>query len=95
MKVHNLYALLLLLLLISEVRLNFASDRRGTRLESERFHGDFPATRDRKMMVKTETDYLGDYYDDGSSSSSSSPPAPDYDDFYRRQGDVPSPGIGH
>lgn len=50
------------------------------------------------MVTNLEVDYSSDYYDGGSSSSSStspSPPVPDYDDIYRRQGDVPSPGIGH
>ena len=47
------------------------------------------------MPTNLEVDYSGDY-DDGASLASPSPPVPDYDDdIYKRQGDVPSPGIGH
>lgn len=72
--------------------------RGTTRSEPEAFHGrNFPAMKMiRKLMVTNlEVDYSSDYYDGGSSSTSPSPPVPDYDDIYRRQGDVPSPGIGH
>lgn len=93
---NNLHVLLLSLLLISKVPaiLGF-SMRDTTRSELEAVHGGyFPAMKSRKLMVKDlEVDYSGDYYNGGSSSPS--PPVPDYDDIYRRQGDVPSPGIGH
>ncbi|KAL0844663.1 hypothetical protein Bca101_017909 [Brassica carinata] len=73
--------------------------RGTTRSEPETFHGGeyVPAMRSRKLMVTNlQVDYSGDY-DDGSSSASPSPPVPDYDDddIYKRQGDVPSPAIGH
>ncbi|XP_010508845.1 PREDICTED: uncharacterized protein LOC104785348 [Camelina sativa] len=72
------------------------SMRATTRSEPEAFHGgDFSEVmKIRKLMVTNlEVDDSSDYYDEGSSLPS--PPVPDYDDIYRRQGDVPSPGIGH
>ncbi|EOA28186.1 hypothetical protein CARUB_v10024377mg [Capsella rubella] len=99
------HALLLSFLLISGVPsiLGLSMRLRGTtRSEPEAFHGgDFAEVKIRKLMMVTnlEVDYSSDYYDGGSSSSSAtsspSPPVPDYDDIYRRQGDVPSPAIGH
>ncbi|CAH8332464.1 unnamed protein product [Eruca vesicaria subsp. sativa] len=73
--------------------------RGTTRSEPEAFHvvGEyFQAMKSRKLMVTNlQVDYSGDY-DDGASSASPSPPVPDYgDDIYKRQGDVPSPAIGH
>ncbi|GMJ11830.1 hypothetical protein HRI_004852200 [Hibiscus trionum] len=44
------------------------------------------STRRRKVL-EIEQDYPGDV--------PSIPSDYDYNDFYRRQGDVPSPGIGH
>ncbi|AEC09844.1 Precursor of CEP15 [Arabidopsis thaliana] len=94
--------LLSFLLIISGIPSNLGlstSVRGTTRSEPEAFHGGkFPAMKMRKLMAPNmEVDYSSDYYDGGSSSSttSPSPPVPDYDDIYRRQGDVPSPGIGH
>lgn len=95
--------ILLSFLLISGIPSNLGmskSMRGNTRSESEAFQGvNFPGMKIRKLMATNmEVDYSSDYYDGGSSSSSStspSPPVPDYDDIYRRQGDVPSPGIGH
>lgn len=95
----NLHVLLLSFLLLSEVPSILGLSMRGTtRSVPEAFHGGaFPAMKSRKLKVTNlEVDYSSDYYDGESSSSSSpSPPVPDYDDIYRRQGDVPSPGIGH
>ncbi|KAF2566098.1 hypothetical protein F2Q70_00024385 [Brassica cretica] len=91
-------------LLLSFILISIAPSIHGfkmrgiTRSEPEAFHGGkyFPAMKSRKLMAtKLEVDYSGDY-DDGASSASPSPPVPDYDDdIYKRQGDVPSPGIGH
>ncbi|ESQ52776.1 hypothetical protein EUTSA_v10017917mg [Eutrema salsugineum] len=91
----KLHVLLLSFLLISEVPFIVGlSMRDSTRLEPEASHGgDYPSMKSRKLMVTNlEVDYSGDYYDD---KAPPSPPVPDYDDIYRRQGDVPSPGIGH
>ncbi|KAE8702633.1 Potassium transporter 2 isoform 1 [Hibiscus syriacus] len=41
----------------------------------------------RRTLIETEQDYQG--------YVPSIPSDYDYNDFYRRQGDVPSPGIGH
>lgn len=96
----NFHVLLLSFLLIFEVPSILGLSMRGTAKSDPEaiYGGDFLATKSRKLMVTNlDVDYLGDY-DDGESSSSSStpaPPVPDYDDIYRRQGDVPSPGIGH
>ncbi|CAH8376247.1 unnamed protein product [Eruca vesicaria subsp. sativa] len=94
----NIHFVLLSLLIIAEVPSFLGlSMRVTTKSEPEAFHGEeyFPAMKKRKLMVTNmEVDYSGDY-DDGASSASPSPPVPDYDDIYRRQGDVPSPGIGH
>ncbi|CAL9236347.1 unnamed protein product [Arabidopsis halleri] len=95
-------AILLSFLLLSGIpsNLGMSKSMRGTtRSEPEAFQGgNFPAMKIRKLMATNmEVDYSSDYYDGGSSSSSTSPspPVPDYDDIYKRQGDVPSPGIGH
>ncbi|KAG7574380.1 hypothetical protein ISN44_As09g025670 [Arabidopsis suecica] len=90
--------ILLSFLLLSGIpsNLGMSKSMRGTtRSEPEAFQGgNFPAMKIRKLMATNmEVDYSSDYYDGGSSSPS--PPVPDYDDIYRRQGDVPSPGIGH
>ncbi|CAH8392825.1 unnamed protein product [Eruca vesicaria subsp. sativa] len=95
----KLHILLLSFLLISLVPSILGFKMRGTtRSELGALHGGeyFPAMKSRKLMVTVlEVDYSGDY-DDGASSASPSPPVPDYDDdIYKRQGDVPSPGIGH
>ncbi|KAF8045257.1 hypothetical protein N665_5333s0003 [Sinapis alba] len=96
----KLRVILVSFLLISEVPsiLGFSMIRGTTRSEPEAFHGGeyLPAMKTRKLMVTNlQVDYSGDY-DDGASSASSSPPVPDYDDdIYKRQGDVPSPAIGH
>ncbi|KAF8085701.1 hypothetical protein N665_0650s0014 [Sinapis alba] len=96
----NLHVLLLSFLLFSEVPSILGLSRRGnTRSETEVLHGGeySPGMKSRKLMATNlEVDYSGDY-DDGSSLASPSPPVPhDYDDdIYKRQGDVPSPGIGH
>ncbi|CAN8317618.1 unnamed protein product [Cochlearia groenlandica] len=97
----NLHVLLLSCLLISKFPSILGLSMRGiiTRSEHEAFHGgDSPEMKGgmRKLMVTNlEVDYSSGDYDDGESSSSTSPPMHDYDDIYRRQGDVPSPGIGH
>uniref|UniRef100_M4CK43 Transmembrane protein n=1 Tax=Brassica campestris TaxID=3711 RepID=M4CK43_BRACM len=95
----KLHVLLLSFILISIAPSIHGFKMRGiTRSEPEAFHGGkyFPTMKSRKLMAtKLEVDYSGDY-DDGASSASPSPPVPDYgDDIYKRQGDVPSPGIGH
>ncbi|CAF2297978.1 hypothetical protein BRARA_D02468 [Brassica rapa] len=96
----NLHVLLLSFLLITEVPSILGLSTRGnTRSETEvLLHGGeyFPVMKSRKLMATNlEVDYSGDY-DDGASLASPSPPVPDYDDdIYKRQGDVPSPGIGH
>ncbi|KAJ0259450.1 Precursor of CEP15 [Hirschfeldia incana] len=96
----NLHVLLLSFLLISEVPsiLGLTSTRGNTRSETEVLHGGeyVLAMKSRKLMATNlKVDYSGDY-DDGASLASPSPPVPDYDDdIYKRQGDVPSPGIGH
>ncbi|KAJ0258254.1 Precursor of CEP15 [Hirschfeldia incana] len=95
----KLHVLLLSFVLISVVPSILGFKMRGaTRPEPEAFHGGeyFPAMKSRKLMVTNlEVDYSGDY-NDGASSASPSPPVPDYDDgIFKRQGDVPSPGIGH
>ncbi|CAG7873662.1 hypothetical protein IGI04_017412 [Brassica rapa subsp. trilocularis] len=95
----KLHVMLLSFILISIAPSIHGFKMRGiTRSEPEAFHGGkyFPAMKSRKLMAtKLEVDYSGDY-DDGASSASPSPPVPDYDDdIYKRQGDVPSPGIGH
>lgn len=96
----NFHVLLLSFLLIFEVPSILGLSMRGTAKSDPEaiYGGDFPATKSRKLVVTNlEVDYLGDYNGGESSSSSSTPapPVPDYDDIYRRQGDVPSPGIGH
>ncbi|KAL1219469.1 Precursor of CEP15 [Cardamine amara subsp. amara] len=94
----KLHVLLISFLLISGAPsiLGLSMSTRGTtRSKPEEIHGGiFPAMKSRKLMVMTnlEVGYSGDYYD---ARSSPLPPVPDYDDIYRRQGDVPSPGIGH
>ncbi|KAJ4892059.1 hypothetical protein Rs2_31807 [Raphanus sativus] len=96
----KLHVLLLYFLLISAVPSVLGFKMRGTTTRSEPgafLGGEYlPAMKSRKLMVTNmEVDYSGDYYD-GASSASPSPPLPDYDDdIYKRQGDVPSPGIGH
>ncbi|KAJ4903985.1 hypothetical protein Rs2_17936 [Raphanus sativus] len=95
----NLHVLLLSFLLISEVPLILGLSTRGnTRSETEVLYGGeySPAMKSRKLMATNlKVDYSGDYHD-GASLASPSPPVPDYDDdIYKRQGDVPSPGIGH
>ncbi|CAN6830327.1 unnamed protein product [Brassica oleracea var. botrytis] len=95
----KIHVLLLSFILISMAPSIHGFKMRGiSRYEPEAFHGGkyFPAMKRRKLMAtKLEVDYSGDY-DDGATSASPSPPVPDYDDdIYKRQGDVPSPGIGH
>ncbi|CAH8310065.1 unnamed protein product [Eruca vesicaria subsp. sativa] len=95
----KLRVLLLSFLLISVVPSILGFKMRGnTRSELGALHDVeyLPTIKNRKLMVTVlEVDYSGDY-DDGASSTSPSPPVPDYDDdIYKRQGDVPSPGIGH
>ncbi|KAE8684973.1 Potassium transporter 2 isoform 1 [Hibiscus syriacus] len=46
-----------------------------------------PVKTRRRKLIETKQDYQGDV--------PSIPSDYDYNDFYRRQGDVPSPGIGH
>ncbi|KAE8733407.1 Potassium transporter 2 isoform 1 [Hibiscus syriacus] len=46
-----------------------------------------PAKTRTRELLEMEHDYPGDV--------PSIPSDYDYNDFYRRQGDVPSPGIGH
>ncbi|KAK8546054.1 hypothetical protein V6N13_067292 [Hibiscus sabdariffa] len=46
-----------------------------------------PTKTTRRKVLEMEQDYPGDV--------PSIPSDYDYNDFYRRQGDVPSPGIGH
>ncbi|CAA7028846.1 unnamed protein product [Microthlaspi erraticum] len=98
----NFHVLLLSFLLIFKVPSILGLSIRGTTISDPKaIHGhggDFPVIKSRKLLVTNlEVDYSGDYTDGESSSSSSTPasPVPDYDDIYRRQGDVPSPGIGH
>ncbi|KAE8679318.1 Potassium transporter 2 isoform 1 [Hibiscus syriacus] len=45
------------------------------------------STKTTRKVLELEQDYPGDV--------PSTPSDYDYNDFYRRQGDVPSPGIGH
>ncbi|KAF8104681.1 hypothetical protein N665_0170s0055 [Sinapis alba] len=81
----KLHVLLLSFLLISVVPSILGLKMRGTTRSELR----------KLMVTNLEVDYSGDY-DDGASSALPSPPVPVYDDdIYKRQGDVPSPGIGH
>ncbi|KAJ4906698.1 hypothetical protein Rs2_10356 [Raphanus sativus] len=100
MKIIKLHVILVSFLLIFEVPSILGFSMRGTtRSEPEAFHGReyFSAMKSRKLMVTNlQVDYSADYDDGASSSASPSPPVPDYDDdINKRQGDVPSPAIGH
>ncbi|GMI84960.1 hypothetical protein HRI_002165300 [Hibiscus trionum] len=71
-------------LLLFALLLLLATRSRCTAEASSRLRSTKTTTRE---LFETEQDYPGDV--------PSIPSDYDYNDFYRRQGDVPSPGIGH